>query len=67
MKQYLRWLWPIGMSVFAVACFLTRDNPPATWWIGWAVLALASWVTELQRTLINELKAELRRRMEADL
>lgn len=66
MRRHLRWLWPIGMTILAVASVLTRDTPPAQWWWSPVVLAIAAWVVEIQTSLIRELRDQLARRMEAD-
>jgi len=57
----LRWLWPVFFTVYAVASYLTRDDPPKTWWIPVAVLALGSWVIEIQQSLINDQRAYIAR------
>jgi hypothetical protein len=66
MKGKARWLWPIWFTIVAVASFLTRDDPPWLWWAFPAALALASWVIELQESMIRDLWRLLGRK-EADL
>lgn len=57
----LRWFWTVWWTVVAVASFLIRDNPPPSWWVFPAGLAVASWVIEFQHSMIEDLSRFLER------